>query len=103
MTIQHQLIVVVVLIVTEAIPSLIVYLFLPETSHGIISLMECIGKGITISFGLCISLIMVIILVMVIPIIGFPLIGIIIYIIYKNWKRTIKLAKYNYKYYHLNK
>jgi len=40
MRIQQQLIVVAFLIVTVAIPSLIVYLFFPETSHGIISLME---------------------------------------------------------------
>jgi len=103
MRIQHQLIVVVVLIVTAVIPSVIAYLFFPETSRGIISLRETIAKGITISFELCISLLMVIILVMVIPIIGFPLIGFIIYIMYKNWKRRIKVAKDNYKYYHLNK
>jgi len=103
MTIQQQLIVVAFLIVTLAIPSLIAYLFFPETSRGTISLRKSFGKGVTISFGLCISLIMVIILVMVIPIIGFPLIGFIIYIMYKSWKRTIKVAKDNFKYYHLNK
>jgi hypothetical protein len=104
MTIQNQLIAVAVLIVIAVIPAMIAYYFFPATPRGnrtVVSVEGSIAKGVTISLIAIGSISMLSVLTMIIPIIGFPLMGFMIFSLIKNGKEKVKLAKRNYQYYHV--
>jgi len=103
MTIQQQIIFLIYLSIF-LIPIILTYFFFPELKGFYdeeIDIVETVMVGIimsTLFFGFIFLLTT---FIKVFPLLGIPLLGFLLYKLYKNWKRIANTAIDNYKRYHM--
>jgi len=108
MTIQQQIIFLIYLSIF-LIPIILTYFFFPELKGFYDEEIddEEIDIGETVMVGIIMSalffgfIFLLTTLIKVFPLLGIPLLGFLLYKLYKNWKRIANTAIDNYKRYHM--
>ena len=102
MTIQQQIIFLIYLSIF-LIPIILTYFFFPAPKgfYEEIEIVATVMVGIIISALFFEFIFLLTTFIKVFPLLGIPLLGFLLYKLYKNWKRIANTAIDNYKRYHM--